>query len=372
MQQVRHIGIGLGRVGQWNDGIGEFVRRFGMAVAQRAPALQASEGWRFSLQLPRRWHGLFGDDVHYLDVHPRHRWLHLGPQAGPRLDLWHNLHLRSRVAPPLQARCRVETLHDLIFLDTARHPAQAWLRRQAAWRRLQGSTQVVAISHHVAAQLRQQLPGLRAPLAVIHNGVADGVGRSRQPVPALQGRPFLLHISRLSPNKNVPALLDLAAALPEHTLVLAGQCNPHARAVAEQLRQRGLHNVTQLFDIDEATKHWLYAQCQGFVFPSLDEGFGLPPIEALYFGKPVFLSRLTALPEVGGDVACYFDSFEPAAMRAVVLAGLHAAAQPGAAQALQAHAQQFTWDRCIDAYLALYRRLLAQPQTGAAPVAVGS
>lgn len=360
MQQGRHIGISLGRVGQWNDGIGEFTRRFAMAVAQRAAALREREGWRISLQLPRRWHGLFGGEVHYLDVEPSHRWLH----HCPGVDLWHNLHLRSRVAPPLQARCRVETLHDLIFLDTARNPAQARLRRWTAWRRLQGSTQVVAISHHVAGQLRQHMPGLRTPVAVIHNGVADSADAPRQAVSSLENRPFLLHISRLSANKNVPALLDLAAAWPEQTLVLAGQRNPQALAVGEQLRQRGLHNVTQLFDIDDATKHWLYASCQGFVFPSLDEGFGLPPIEALYFGKPVFLSRLTALPEVGGDVACYFDSFEPAAMRAVVQAGLAAVQQPGAVQALQAHARQFSWDRCIDAHLALYRQLLGQTAAG--------
>src|SRR5690606_9157768 len=93
--------------------------------------------------------------------------------------------------------------------------------------------------------------------------------------------------------------------------------------------------------IDEAQKAWAYANCAGFLFPSLTEGFGLPPIEAMHFGKPVFLARRTSLPEVGGDVAEYFDDFEPAAMRRVVEAGLARARQPGFADAVRRHAARF-------------------------------
>jgi glycosyltransferase involved in cell wall biosynthesis len=72
----------------------------------------------------------------------------------------------------------------------------------------------------------------------------------------------------------------------------------------------------------------------------------------------VFLSRLTSLPEVGGDVACYFDSFDGAAMRAVVEAGLADHRHGGRAEALAKHARSFSWARCAEAYLALYLRLL--------------
>jgi glycosyltransferase involved in cell wall biosynthesis len=85
----------------------------------------------------------------------------------------------------------------------------------------------------------------------------------------------------------------------------------------------------------------------------------------MHFGKPVFLSRLTSLPEVGGDCADYFDGFEPTAMRAVVERGLaRHAAEPGRADAARAHAARFDWDRAGAAYAALYRRLL-----GLAPAA---
>jgi 5-methyltetrahydrofolate--homocysteine methyltransferase len=211
---------------------------------------------------------------------------------------------------------------------------------------------------HVAAEMQRALAPLHAPVSVVHNGVLDAAAAPRREVTELDGTRFLLHISRMSPNKNVGTLLDLAEAWPEQAFVFAGQRNAHTVGVRQAIAQRGLANATLLFDVDDETRTWLYAHCIGFLFPSLDEGFGLPPIEAMYFGKPVFLSRLTSLPEVGGEVAHYFDDWAPASMRAVVEAGLRAAAEPGAAERLRAHAQTFTWDRCIDGYLALYRRLL--------------
>jgi glycosyltransferase involved in cell wall biosynthesis len=354
---MRRIGIGLGRIGQWNDGIGEFVRRFAATLSSRAPALRDERGWQLIYQLPRQWHGLFGTDVQYLDVTPRQRWLHRQPL---RFDLWHNVHLRSRVPPPWGTVRRVETVHDLIFLRTARGALQRAQRRWSARRRLQSTDAIVAISRFVGDDLQRAMPGLQAPLRVVHNGVLDTHTATARPVPELAGRPYLLHISRMSPNKNVGALLELAAAWPDRHLVFAGQRNSHTLSVQAALQARRIGNATLLFDIDDATKTWLYAHCQGFLFPSLDEGFGLPPIEAMYHGKPVFLSRLTSLPEVGGEVACYFDSFDPASMRAAIESGLQAAAQPGAADAIRAHAQRFNWEHCIDGYLAVYDDLLGR------------
>ena len=113
--------------------------------------------------------------------------------------------------------------------------------------------------------------------------------------------------------------------------------------------------------ISNAQKAWAYAHCTGFLFPSLTEGFGLPPVEAMYFGKPVFLARRTCLPEIGGDAAFYFDDFEPAAMKAVVQAGLAQGTAPARVAAVKARAAHFDWDRCAAEYQALYRGLLGPP-----------
>jgi glycosyltransferase involved in cell wall biosynthesis len=122
-----------------------------------------------------------------------------------------------------------------------------------------------------------------------------------------------------------------------------------------------LPNVEFHLGISDAQKSWAFAHCAGFLFPSFTEGFGLPPVEAMQFGRPVFLSRLTSLPEIGGDVAEYFDAFDPASMRQVVERGLERSRAPGHADAIRAHAARFDWDRAAGEYLALYARLLGLP-----------
>jgi glycosyltransferase involved in cell wall biosynthesis len=122
-----------------------------------------------------------------------------------------------------------------------------------------------------------------------------------------------------------------------------------------------LPNLQFHLGISDAHKAWAYSQCTAFLFPSLTEGFGLPPIEAMHFGKPTFLARRSCLPEIGGDAAEYFDDFTPGAMRGVIEHGLLRHDHEQRASFVQAHAAQFDWDVCAARYLDLYRRLLKLP-----------
>ena len=356
---LRHIGLGLGRIRHWNDGLGEFSRQLLLALAARAPALRARHRVQLHAHLPRAFHGLFGPEIGYLDTGTTQRWVHL---ARPGFALWHTLHQHNRLRAPWGTPRRLETVHDLNFLHT-KDAAKAIRYQQRLQRRLQGADTVVAITHHVAGDIRTRLPALATPLQVIHNGATDLTHSPQAPVEGVAvgpgARPYLLHVSRLAPTKNITALLDLAAAWPEQALVLAGARSDYTDGVARRIAEQGLRNVTLRLDVSEAQKAWLYAHCQGFLFPSLAEGFGLPPIEAMHFGKPVFLSRLTSLPEVGGDAAYYFDHFEPRHMRSVVEAGLARHQQPGRREAVTAHARSFSWARCADAHIELYLHLLS-------------
>lgn len=359
---TQHIGLGLGRVRHWHDGLGEFSRQLVLALAEQAPRLAEERGWRLHVHLPRRWHGLFGDAIGYLDTHTTQRWLHL---RGTRFALWHTVHQHNRLRAPWGTRRQVETVHDLNFLH-AKSPAKIARYRAILRQRLAQRDAVVAITHYVAEDIRRELSPLAAPLQVIHNGATDLSGVAQQPVDGLQPGGFLLHISRMAPNKNIQALLDLAAAWPEQPLVLAGADSPYVAQVREQIAARGLSQVQIRLDVSEAQKAWLYAHCRGFLFPSLAEGFGLPPIEAMHFGKSVFLSRRTCLPEVGGEVAHYFGAaagaaqeFDGPAMRRSIEAGLAADAAPGRAAAIAAHARTFSWRACAAAHIALYDRLVS-------------
>src|SRR5690606_24164863 len=75
--------------------------------------------------------------------------------------------------------------------------------------------------------------------------------------------------------------------------------------------------------VSEKDKAWYFKNCLAFMLPSLAEGFGAPVVEAMKFGKPIFLSNLTSLPEIGGDAAFYFNDFEPGNMRQVFNDGLN-------------------------------------------------
>lgn len=354
MAQLRHIGISLGRVRHWHDGLGEFSRQLCLALAERAARLRDEHGIALHFHLPAPWHGEFGDGVGYLATHTTQRWMHWQPR---RFALWHSLHQHNRLKAPLGTLRRMETVHDLNFLHTKQGAKQQRYCRIMA-RRLAGCDAVVAITHHVAGDLRAHIPALSAPVEVIHNGVADLTQLPQRPMEGLGSEPFLLHVSRMAPTKNIVAILGLAACWPARRIVLAGADSPYTREVERMVANQGLRNVTIRLNLDESQKTWAYAHCDGFLFPSLAEGFGLPPVEAMHFGKPVFLSRLTSLPEVGGDVAHYFDNFEPQAMRAVVERGLAHAQDAGQRARIAAHAARFSWARCADAYQTLYLRLV--------------
>jgi glycosyltransferase involved in cell wall biosynthesis len=350
-----HIGLSFGRVEHWHDGLGEFSRQLGTELALRAQALKRDHGIHLHYHLPRRWHGQFGRDVNYLSVHTLQRFWHW---RSVHFALWHRLHQHIRLLPPSGTALRVETVHDLNFLHLKSGSKRARYRERMA-RRLSGSAAVVAITQHVANDIATQMPRLGTPVTVIHNGATDLTRTKPRPLEGIGDRPFLLHVSRMAPSKNIEAILAMAVAWPSKAFVLAGATSSYTGEVQRMVAERKLHNVTVRLDLHESEKAWLYARCEGFVFPSIAEGFGLPPIEAMHFGKPVFLSRLTSLPEVGGDCATYFDAFDGPAMRATVEAGLAAHRTAGRAEAIARHARTFSWERCADAYLALYLRVLS-------------
>ena len=354
---LRRVGIGFGRMDIWHDGLGEFSRQLGLHLAGQANRLREEQGITLSYHLAKRWHGMFGDQVEYLPLHDIQRWVHL--QRAP-LDVWHTLHQHNRFRPPLNARARLLTVHDLNFLYF-KHPSKSAKYLGRTQRLLDRQTAVVAISRYVRDDIQRHLrPAV--PVEVVYNGATDLTHAPQERPPGVPAEGFLLHISRMASSKNVRCLLDLAELMPERPLVLAGPRSADSQAMSEAIRSRGLAQVMLLESISEAQKAWLYAHCAGFLFPSLTEGFGLPPLEAMHFGKPVFLSRLTSLPEVGGEVVHYLDSFEASAMREVVVKGLARDADPVRIQALTEQAQGFNWARCAAEYAAIYTRLIHDTQ----------
>ena len=349
------IGISLGNMGSLQDGLGEFAVQMGSHIAGRARDWRARLGIAFDFHCREKHFGVFGNDVGYLKVTRWQRVRHLQPRP---YALWHSLHQLNKTKTPQGCGPRVVTVHDLNYVYEP-NSFSVWRDQRRARALLQRSDYLVAISEYTAADVRKHL-GWTGPLEVIYRGPRRLVDVAAEPVPGLADRPFLFHLSRMSRSKNPQAILGLAAAWPEMDFLFCGPPTDDARALKAATR---LPNVHFRFAISEAQKAWAFAHCAGFLFPSFTEGFGLPPIEAMQFGKPVFLSRLTSLPEVGGDAAYYFDDWDPAHMRSIVDQGLARGAGALRIAQVQTHAARFDWVQAADRYLALYLRLLGRSET---------
>jgi len=348
------VGVSLGNIGSLQDGLGEFALQMGRSIASIAPAWREADGVEFDFHLREQHAGLFGPEVGYLAVN---RWQRLRHRRPQHYAIWHSLHQLNKTLPPAGAGQRVVTVHDLNYLY-GRNRFSTWRHHRRTMALMRRTDLVVAISEYTASDVRRRL-GWTGPIEVILRGARAFAGGPLEPLPGWRSddaRPFLFHLSRMSASKNPQAIVGLARAWPEMNFVFAGPPGDDSRALRASVQ---LPNVEFHLGISDAQKAWAFAHCAGFLFPSFTEGFGLPPIEAMQFGKPTFLSRLTSLPEIGGTVADYFDDFTPASMRQVVERGLaRHRDDPAREQEIRSHAARFDADRAAACYLALYRRLL--------------
>jgi len=218
---------------------------------------------------------------------------------------------------------------------------------------------VVTISHFVANDILTYFPEVKGKISVIYNGADQlNVPEGHAPLYKPQ-RPFLFTIGFIAPKKNFHVLPALLAS-NDFELVISGVETPYKDKIMEEAQKHGCADrVTITGTISEDDKAWYYKNCGAFVFPSLAEGFGLPVIEAMHFGKPVFLSTHTSLPEIGGKEAFYFQNFEPAHMQQVLLEGLKEFHEKNRAVQTMEYAKQFDWQNTAKQYLALYEECLA-------------
>ncbi len=275
-----------------------------------------------------------------------------------RLLLTHSCHLWHSTfqhhATPQRGRV-LQTVHDLIGYQGDLE------RMKALQERLDRSVAVAFVSSHTrelaAASLR--LPGHSR---VIWNGLPGLPDQSRRPS-FLDSSPFLLSLGELRPRKQLGLLISLMEHLPQYRLILAGNrnCYPHhTRQLQQQAHQLGLcQRVDFPGIVTETEKRYLLENCEAFLFPSSQEGFGLPALEAQQFGKPTFLSRHGSLPEVGGPAAFYWSCDQPEAMAREFVQGMAVFDLVRAEESRQ-WAHRFSWREAAESYLAFYSRLLDQ------------
>ena len=275
----------------------------------------------------------------------------------PGADLFHGLNQRL---PKARLRQAVVTFHDLFVMTgdystpefRARFTEQA---REAASR----ADHIIAVSAFTASQVHDLLGVANERITVTHHGV-----RFRE-FPARSREQLVLCVGALQKRKNMTRLVRAFRALPAGgKLVLAGaegdESGEVVRAIEESPRRGDITRTGWISDVELAD---YYARARIFAFPSLDEGFGIPVLEAMMAGLPVLTSNRSALPEVAGEAALLVDPWR----EDEIANGLQRLVSDESLRAQlisrgHERVKQFRWDRTVTQTVGLYKRLLGVPQ----------
>jgi glycosyltransferase involved in cell wall biosynthesis len=249
----------------------------------------------------------------------------------------------------------VTTIHDTLHLT---HPklVGSWHKRvyarvmfRLAVRR---SDKIICVSKFTRDELVRLVGADAAKITVVHNGV-DDIWFSTSETASPHGNPYLLFVGNIKQHKNLRRLLMAFASLADeipHDLVIIGQ-KEGLRSQDREVQKLGDALKTRVVfagTVSDETLRQFYRHAALFVFPSFYEGFGLPPLEAMASGTPVAAAGTTALPEVCGDAAIYFDPFSTEDMAAAIKRVLDwpEAVREEKVRYARAHARKFTWEAC--------------------------
>jgi len=274
-------------------------------------------------------------------------------------DLLHRTTPLLPIATP-RGLPEVVTLHDVAPLrDPARF--RRWHRVTAAARmkRLHRATRVICSSRFTAdeAHILLGLPVERLDVVPLGNPFASGFGPREELRPAIEiPDRFFLFVGSLEPGKNLGLLAEAyarAASSPLPPLVVVG-----ARRLGVAREDPPPARWHYAGHQPDAALAWLYRHAIALLFPSRYEGFGLPVLEAMSFGCPVVCSRVTSLPEVAGDAACYADMTPAAYLDAMTTLASDELARRQFGVLGRQQAARFSWDTCATDTAAIYRSVL--------------
>jgi len=334
-------------IGERLSGVGLYSREIMLGLAAAHPETRF-EYWYRPHRYLRSWAGA-------LPPNARRRLL-AGPLGPGAADLFHGLNQRL---PRHRLRRAVATFHDLFVMSgeystpefRARFAAQA---RDAAAR----ADAIIAVSEFTKTQVVSLLGVEASRVRVVRHGVRPLA------YPPRAGQPrekVVLNVGAIQKRKNVARLVEAFETLnSEWRLVLAGSFGYGAdeiRGRMERSPARERISVLGYVDPDELAA-W-YARAAIFAFPSLDEGFGMPVLEAMAGGAPVLTSNRSALPEVAGDAAALVDPEDTQALARALrdMADNDDLRRDLAARGL-ARARLFTWERAARETWGVYRELL--------------
>ncbi len=307
-------------------------------------------------------------EARFLFCYRPHRFLRAFSEALPKkasrrmlwgapLDagLFHGLNQRIDSRP---ARRVVSTFHDL-FVLTADYSTPDFRRRFIAQARqaAERSDLIVAVSAFTGGQVETLLGVERARIRVIHHGV-----RAPANPPPLAGRgKTILFTGAIQRRKNIARLVEAFERAPAGwRLVLAGSLGFGGEEILARISASPRRADIELPGyVSDAALRELYSQASVFAFPSLDEGFGMPVLEAMAWGVPVITSNRSALPEVAADAALLVDPFDVESIaEALRTVTENEELRIDLSRRGRTRALRFSWKEAVEKTWDVYRELL--------------
>lgn len=358
---MKKIGIDVRLTYYRQGGIAEYMRQLTNALAALAPPYRFHLLHNFRAQETLA----FQRGNYYTPCHHRLEGIALGAEIFPRrFDL---LHSPDFIPPLFGARRYVITIHDLAFLLYANIQTADSLRYYAGQiqRAVRQADHIIAVSHTTRDDLIRLLHVPSEKITVIWEGIHPRFRVLEHSVVQLPDD-YLLFVGTIEPRKNIPNLLQGYAILKSRQktvskLVLAGQKGWLSEESFAAIEGLGLQeDVIWLGGVPFNELPALYNRAKILVYPSLYEGFGFPPLEAMACGTPTITSDRGALKEIAGEAALYVNPDEPES----IAAGLQKLlSDENLYQTLRerglAHVRQFSWEQTARQTLAVYEKVLA-------------
>lgn len=308
-------------------------------------------------------------EVHFLFCYRPHRYFRswrqnlpenasralLAEPFGPRsADLFHGLNQRL---PDIPLHAAISTFHDL-FVLTGEYSSPEFRARfaQQARHAADGSAAIITVSAFTKSQVVSLLGVAPAKIHVVHHGKRH-LAYPRD----ITREKIILNVGAIQKRKNIARLVEAFETLdPSWRLVLAGSAGFGSDEILARIEKSpARERISVLGYIANAELAGWYARAMIFAFPSLDEGFGMPVLEAMAAGTPVLASNSSALPEVAGDAALLVAPEDAAALGQALrdLAERRSLRESLAMRGLE-RARQFTWDTAVRETWDVYQRVL--------------
>jgi len=282
--------------------------------------------------------------------------------------------------PVFYHRPFVVTIHDLTMFHFPRYEATTRsypvfyvkdkVHRMVVKNAVGRASQIIATSQFTKSDIISTLHISEEKISVIYQ--APAVETTVKNWEALQSkydvrRPYILYVGAAYPHKNLQRLVDawnmVETNFPEHELILIGKPSEFYTDLMQYIKKMNIPRVQNIGFVEDEDLGAYYTHAAAVIFPSLYEGFGLPPLEAMAVGTPVIASSASCLPEVLGEGAYYVNPEDTSHIADGIAAVL-------GDQALQSelryrgreHARSFSSESFVKNTLSVYKKALSQPE----------